>query len=152
MFYTLSHDALHLCEILSKYLKRFQITELTRVHDKNVFYQYLLCSKVGTGNSKSRLTSTTVLVFCPFLQSRRSSSFCKMTTRQEGAKEIRCLQADTRQQEATIRQRPLQPFRCTGTKFRRCLFVCVEVLRPSQPNGVMSSMVSLPNHTFTGQA
>ena len=30
-------------------------------------------------------------------------------------------------------------------------FVCVEVLRPSQPNGVMSSVVSLPNHTFTGQ-
>ena len=34
----------------------------------------------------------------------------------------------------------------------RVLFVCVEVLRPSQPNGVMSSVVSLPNHTFTGQA
>ena len=35
----------------------------------------------------------------------------------------------------------------------RCrMFVCVEVLRPSQPNGVMSSAVSLPNHTFTGQA
>ena len=33
-----------------------------------------------------------------------------------------------------------------------CLFVCVEVLRPSQPNGVISSVVSLPNHTFTGQA
>ena len=32
------------------------------------------------------------------------------------------------------------------------LFVCVEVLPPSQPNGVMSSAVSLPNHTFTGQA
>ena len=32
------------------------------------------------------------------------------------------------------------------------LFVCVEVLRPSQSNGVMSSAVSLPNHTFTGQA
>ena len=32
------------------------------------------------------------------------------------------------------------------------LFVCVEVLRPSQPNGVMSSAVSLPYHTFTGQA
>ena len=31
-------------------------------------------------------------------------------------------------------------------------FVCLEVLRPSQPNGVMSSAVSLPNHTFTGQA
>ena len=31
-------------------------------------------------------------------------------------------------------------------------FVCVEVLRPSQPNGVMSSGVSLPNHTLTGQA
>ena len=33
-----------------------------------------------------------------------------------------------------------------------CVSVCVEVLWPSQPNGVMSSMVSLPNHTFTGQA
>ena len=32
------------------------------------------------------------------------------------------------------------------------LFVFVEVLRPSQPNGVMSSAVSLPNHMFTGQA
>ena len=32
------------------------------------------------------------------------------------------------------------------------LFVCVEVLRPSQPNGVMSSAVNLPSHTFTGQA
>ena len=32
------------------------------------------------------------------------------------------------------------------------LFVYVEVLRPSQPNGVMSSAVSLLNHTFTGQA
>ena len=30
--------------------------------------------------------------------------------------------------------------------------VCVEVLRPSQPNGVMSSAVCLLNHTFTGQA
>ena len=32
------------------------------------------------------------------------------------------------------------------------LFIYVEVLWPSQPNGVMSSVVSLPNHTFTGQA
>ena len=30
--------------------------------------------------------------------------------------------------------------------------VCVEVLQPSQPNGVMSSVVSIPNHTFTEQA
>ena len=27
--------------------------------------------------------------------------------------------------------------------------VCVEVLRPSQPNGVMSNAVSLPSHKFT---
>ena len=33
-----------------------------------------------------------------------------------------------------------------------CLFVCIEVLRPSQPDGVMLSAVSLPNHAFTGQA
>ena len=32
------------------------------------------------------------------------------------------------------------------------VFVCVEVLQPSQPNGFMLSAVSLPNHTFTGQA
>ena len=32
------------------------------------------------------------------------------------------------------------------------LFVCVEVLRSSQPNEVKSSAVSLPNHIFTGQA
>ena len=31
------------------------------------------------------------------------------------------------------------------------LFVCVEVLRPSQPNWVMSSVVSLPYYTFIGQ-
>ena len=37
-------------------------------------------------------------------------------------------------------------------RFLFFMFVCVEVLRPSQPNGVMSSAVSLPNHTFTGQA
>ena len=33
----------------------------------------------------------------------------------------------------------------------KVFFFCVEVLQPSQPNGVMSSAVSLPNHTFTGQ-
>ena len=33
------------------------------------------------------------------------------------------------------------------------LFVCVVLcLRPSQTNGVMSTTVNLPNHTFTGQA
>ena len=31
------------------------------------------------------------------------------------------------------------------------LFMLIFLL-PSQPNGVMSSMVSLPNHAFTGQA
>ena len=38
-----------------------------------------------------------------------------------------------------------------GRSLGRVSFVCVEVLRPSQPNGVMSSAASLPNHTFTGQ-
>ena len=32
------------------------------------------------------------------------------------------------------------------------LFVSVELLWPSQANGVMSSAVSLPNQTFTGLA
>ena len=36
--------------------------------------------------------------------------------------------------------------------FKPSLCLCVDVLRPKQPNGVMTSTVSLPNHTFTGQA
>ena len=40
----------------------------------------------------------------------------------------------------------------TGGPMWNLVFVCVEVLRPSQPNGVMLSAVTLPNHTFTGQA
>ena len=36
--------------------------------------------------------------------------------------------------------------------FQKYGYLFIEVLRPSQPNGVMSSTVSLPNHTFTGQA
>ena len=31
------------------------------------------------------------------------------------------------------------------------VIVCVKVLRPSQPTGVVSSAVSLHNHTFTEQ-
>ena len=37
-------------------------------------------------------------------------------------------------------------------KKKKMFIVCVEVLRPSQPSGVMSSAVSLLNHTFTGEA
>ena len=32
------------------------------------------------------------------------------------------------------------------------MFVCVEVLRPSLPSGVMLSEFNLPKYTFTGQA
>ena len=49
-------------------------------------------------------------------QTQPAHSACTTTTGQEGAKEIRCLQAETRQQEASIRQRSLQSFRCTGTQ------------------------------------
>ena len=50
-----------------------------------------------------------------------------------------------------ISQKLFKPLPCHKS-IGKMLFVCVEVLRPSQPNGVMSSAVSLPNHTFTGQA
>ena len=36
-------------------------------------------------------------------------------------------------------------------KMECMLFVCFEVLRPSQHTEVMSSVVNLPNYTFTGQ-
>ena len=44
------------------------------------------------------------------------------------------------------------PWNATFTEAPKELFVSVEVLLPIQPNGVMSSAVSLLNHTFTGQA
>ena len=37
-------------------------------------------------------------------------------------------------------------------RMHRIIFVCVEILRLNQPNGVMSSAVTLPYRTFTGQA
>ena len=43
---------------------------------------------------------------------------CTATTRQESAKEIGCLQAETRQQETILPQWYLQPFRCNETQFR----------------------------------
>ena len=36
--------------------------------------------------------------------------------------------------------------------FKLVSFLCVEVLWLSQPIKIMSSAVSLPNHTFSGQA
>ena len=35
--------------------------------------------------------------------------------------------------------------------FGKCLFVCVEILQPSQPDGVMLGTVSLSDHTYTGR-
>ena len=61
MLCTSSHDALHLCEVSSKYLEQFQLKELTRVH-RNGNLQYLLCSKGH--NSKSRLTRVAFFVLC----------------------------------------------------------------------------------------
>ena len=51
-----------------------------------------------------------------------------------------------------------KPIHIPNILSKRCLrigyhlFFWVEVLRPSQPNGVISNMVHLPNHSFTGQA
>ena len=53
-------------------------------------------------------------------QTHPAHSACTTTTRQESAKEIWCLQAETRQQETSIRQWYLQPFRCTGAQFKGC--------------------------------
>ena len=50
------------------------------------------------------------------------------------------------------RLKSMEAENCLYVHFLVFVCVCVEVLRPSQPNGVMLSAVSLPNHTFTGQA
>ena len=46
---------------------------------------------------------------------------------------------------------PNQTDGCADYMYVVLYFVCVEVLQPSQPNGVMSSSVSLPNHTLLGR-
>ena len=58
-FCTSWHGALNLCEVLSKYLKRYRVMEWTRVHGRN---GYIQCSKGN--NYKSRPTRVTVHVFC----------------------------------------------------------------------------------------
>ena len=42
VFCTSSHDALHLCEVLSKYLKQFSTYRADRVHGRNCYFQYSL--------------------------------------------------------------------------------------------------------------
>ena len=42
-------------------------------------------------------------------------------------------------------------YRCLFLSSFGALFVCVEALWPSQPNGVMLSMVSLPNQLLLGR-
>ena len=39
-----------------------------------------------------------------------------------------------------------------GIQVKILFLFCVEILQPSQPNGVMSSTVSLLNYTFNGHA
>ena len=51
-------------------------------------------------------------------QTQPAHSACTATRRQESAKETRCLQAETRQQEASLHQWYLQPITCNGTPFR----------------------------------
>ena len=69
----------------------------------------------------------------------------KLCSQSEGTLPLRMIAAARSQ----IMEVPVSP---AALRFFCHLFVCVEVLRPSQPNWVMSGAVSLPNHTFTGQA
>ena len=66
---------------------------------------------------------------CATLETCISDTFCKTTT--------------------ILRSQTNLIDKCAQQRLFDFLF---EVLRPSQPNGVMPSAVSLPNHTFTGQA
>ena len=63
-----------------------------------------------------------------------------------------CIESAKTVNEMTLNELvKLTTLRTTGPWLVICLFVCVEVLRPSQPNGVMSSAVSLPNHKLLGR-
>ena len=53
VFCTLIYNALHLCEVSSNVWNGFQPAERTRVHSRNGYFQYLLCSK---DHSKNRLS------------------------------------------------------------------------------------------------
>ena len=85
-----------------------------------------LCHSAKEG--QTRCQSDKDYVWCRLLdrsqaccqQTQPAHSACTTTTRKESAKEIGCIQAEARQQEANIHQRSLQLFRCTGTQFKRC--------------------------------
>ena len=64
MVCALSHNVLHLCEVLSKHLKWFSTYRADVSTWQNDHFQYLLCLKGG--NSKRRLTRAMVLVFCTY--------------------------------------------------------------------------------------
>ena len=54
--------------------------------------------------------------------------------------------------EISVFQIQISAFHLEISQFQLQILFVLGVLRPSQPNGVMSSAVSLPNHTFAGQA
>ena len=60
VFCNLPHNALHLCEVSSKYLEWY--LTYRREHSRRGYFQYLLCPKGR--NSKNRLTRVMVFVFC----------------------------------------------------------------------------------------
>ena len=51
-------------------------------------------------------------------QTQPKNPACRATTRQESAKEIGCLKAESRQQETSFHHWYLQPFICSATQFR----------------------------------
>ena len=103
----------------------------TWMHPRSKYWH--LIDYVIVRKKEERMSEWLNYVWCRLLersqacqQTQPVHSACMTTTRQEGVKEIRCLQAETRQQEASIRQRSLQPFRCTGTQFKRCRWELAE--------------------------
>ena len=125
---------LYICvKFLENITNGIRVSERTPVHGRNGYFQYLVqlymvemtvqCSKGN--NSKSRQSELRFMY----------SAFCLIML-------YICVKFH---EYITNGIRVMEWTRVHG-------FVCVEVLRPSQPIGVMSSAVSLPNHTFTGQA
>ena len=62
VFCILSYNAFHLYKVSFRYLECFKLTERTRVHSRNGYFQYLLCSK--DRSSKNRLTRKRFFFLC----------------------------------------------------------------------------------------
>ena len=95
-------------------------------------------------------TFSTFFFFNYFSEKIRPGISCELSARQTIHMKCQALFSLKKKKKKKKNQNDMSSATVVTITFK--VFVCVEVLWPSQSNGVMLSMVSLPNHIFAEQA